>query len=913
MVTITPRPLPSFPIYNAVRQCTDCRLRHGCVAPVPGAGPVSASIMVVGESPGEQEDVTGVPFTGQTGRLLDHLFSLAGISRPDVYVTNIIKCPSYNDPGPQIASRCAKNWLDGLEIKVVRPKIIVAMGQAAIRHILRDHTLTVEHTHGIPRWIDGPDGPRTVMVYPTYNPAAGLHTTNQLRPIWSDWQVLGNIIDGADPLDYVPMDQYPNPQYVRVTNEKDAEEILHLPQYALDTETIPVGVGEAGRNLIGASASGVGTDPAGRPHRLWSVQVSQRPGTAWFIPAELIPDPQTAIPKTSTVYVHNYLYDCQFIRIPTPVDTMVMAYLLGLPQGLKELAYRLAGMEMHSYQEYVGGGEDANAMAMAYLRRVLERESEWSAPEPLTEDRWSNKLGILTRVTRRPWHIVRKARRILDDHTKSFAGIDVSGRWRDIDPRERRHVESVLGAMPEPSLADIDINEAVHYSSRDADATWRIRGVLLDGIKRAGLETILYRVDLPVLEQAEEMMNTGMRINPDHFRALSARYLEELKAAAWRCKIIGGRSAFNPNSPDQVAELLYTPEPKGLGFPITRRTPTGKASTDDRELKKIDHPVVDEIIDYRGTLKNKTTYADALVEQADPVTQRIHTTVRLTRTETGRTSNSDPNMQNIPIRTEEGRIIRQGFIASSPEHCFLELDYSQIELRVLAHMSGAQGLLTAFQQGLDPHTVTASLIFKCSLEGAKEYSKRQIGKVVNFGIGYGMGPMGLMEYLIEQGVSGWSLPDCEKMLADYDEAVPEVKAFRVRQINHAVRHGYVEDLLGRRRYLPEVVCPIPRIRAEGGRMAGNMPIQATAQDIIKMAGSRILWLRENGQCPTPDFRLLLQIHDALLFELRKRDAMVFAHWAKGVMENVFTISVPLVVDAKTGNNWGQMEKLELEG
>ena len=211
MTTTAPVPPTSFHLYQSIRGCTDCRLRRGCIAPVPGIGPTPAHIMVVGESPGEREDETGIPFTGQTGRLLDHLLFLAGLSRGDVYLTNIIKCPSHADPGPHIARQCAGNWLDGPEMQAVQPKIIIAMGQAAIRHILSDPTLTVEQSHGIPRWIDGPEGPRTVMVLPTYNPAAGLRTTSQLRPIWSDWQVLGRILDGEDPMNYVPLDQYPNP------------------------------------------------------------------------------------------------------------------------------------------------------------------------------------------------------------------------------------------------------------------------------------------------------------------------------------------------------------------------------------------------------------------------------------------------------------------------------------------------------------------------------------------------------------------------------------------------------------------------------------------------------------------------------------------------------------------------------
>ena len=388
LATITaarPAPLTSLPMYQAIRSCNECRLRRNCVGPVPGVGPMDARIMIVGESPGEREDETGVPFTGQTGRLLDHLLRMAGLSREAVYLTNIVKCPTTHDEAPpDIINICTKNWLDGLEKPMIKPEIVVAMGQAAIRHILGDVTLTVEHTHGIPVYIDGPRGEKSILVFPTYNPAAGINNVSQLKYIWDDWTTFGRILDGQDPMDFVPIDQWPNPQYVRIEREQDAKEILHLPEYALDTETVPANIGDLGaRALIGASAVGVGSDPSGRPHRLWSVQVSNRPGTAYFIPAELIPDPATAIPATSTVYVHNYLYDRQFINIPKFTDTMVAAYELALPQGLKQLAYRLAGMEMHSYEEYVYRGEEGIAMALDYLHKVMELADEWPKPEPL--------------------------------------------------------------------------------------------------------------------------------------------------------------------------------------------------------------------------------------------------------------------------------------------------------------------------------------------------------------------------------------------------------------------------------------------------------------------------------------------------------------------------------------------------
>lgn len=865
--------------------------------------------MVLGESPGQTEDQTGVPFTGVTGRLLDHLLAMAGLQRSDVYLTNITKCVTLNDAPPNLVAFCAKEWLDGLEMHLVQPKIVVAMGQAAIRHVLGDNGLTVEHTHGIPVYIDSPAGPKSILVFPTYNPAAGLRNTKQLRPIWEDWRILGRILnEDIDPMNFVPVDEYPEPSYEIVERESHAREILHLPEYALDTETVPVRPGEGGRSLVGASALGVGSDPTGRPHRLWSVQVSNHPGRGYFIPAELIPDPGTAIPPTSTVYVHNYLYDRQFIHIPTYVDTMVAAYLLGLPQGLKELAFRLCGMEMHSYSEYVQSGAEATRMAISYLGDVLHRESEWPKPEPLSDDKWDNKTMTLTTVTRTPQPIVRKAGKWLMDWQED-PNVDLVKRWRDVDPRERKYVEAAIGPMPEPSLSDIDPRAAYFYSARDADATWRVKESLMREVENTALSYILHAVDLPVLEQISEMMDTGIAVDLDYMRALSAYYLAKLKISAAECARLGERGPFNPNSPTQVADILYKRAPEGLGFPVTKYTRTGKASTDDRELKKVAHPVVDEILVYRGLLKAKTAYADTLVERADPVTQRVHATIRATRTETGRLVMTAPNLMAVPKHSEEGKRIRGGFVAP-PGHLLLSADYSQIEMRVLAHVAKSTDLITLFWDGLDIHSATAARLFGITYEEAIETpKKRHVGKTVNFSVVYGVTSMGLHEGLLEAGISDWSLKDCSGLLEAYDSAYPEVKAFCREQERKGTRLGYVEDMFGRRRYVPELTCPIPRIRAEGARMAANMPIQAAAADIVKMAGTRVLYLRDNGQAPTDRFKLLLQIHDDLIFEVPEDDVPVFASWLQGVMGSVVALDVPLLVDVNIGKSWGGLMSL----
>ena len=869
----------TFPLYNAERQCTDCYLHLHCLGPVPGVGPIDAKVMLVGEGPGEHEDEVGRPFTGTAGQMLDEMLQYIGLDRNQVFIANCVRCRVRNNatPSTKDVHYCADKWLT-MEIRIIKPQIIVAMGQPAIRYLLDDDTLTVEHTHAIPQWrtIEG----QPMMVFPTYHPAAGLYTTSQLRMVFDDFQVLGDILAGADPMLYVPQDLHLDVDYRYCETTEQALDLLSTPEYSLDTETVP--------------------GPDGKS-RLWSVQVSNQLGTAWFIPAHLIPDPRTAIPSTSLVWVHNYLYDEQFIHLPKFIDTMVMAYLLGLPQGLKQLAWRLCGMEMHDYDEYVA--QYRQQRAIDYL---MEAEHQaWSSPLPLSDVKWDNKHGGVVEQSRSPNHINRKIWKILDD-VEDGKSTSAFKRWQDIDPREREEVEYALGLMLDASLEQVPKDQAVYYSSRDADATWRVKGELQSLVEDRELGFVLNAVDLPTLPAIMEMMDQGMPINRQHYLDLSREYTARLNVSAVRCDNAGGFGTFNPNSPHQVADLVYGRYK--LNFPITKRTDSGMPSTDDRELKKVKHPVIEEILQYRSLLKLKTTYADVIAAEAIQDSQGwwwIHTTLKATRTETGRLTSSEPiNLQAIPIRTSEGRRIRQGFEAP-PGYVLLAPDYSQIEMRMVAHETQSSYLLQLFWDGLDIHTFTGSIVFRIPYEEANQSKYRYPMKQVNFGIIYGITAQGLYEWSIEEGVEGWTLKDCEELLTTYDERFPEVKAFRQRQTNHARRWGFVKDWVGRMRFIPEVFCPVKRIRAEGERAAGNMPIQGGAQAILKLATNKVRKLRDAGMAPVW-FKFLLQVHDELVILVKEEDAKVLAEWIKPIMEQVVKLSVPVVVNVKYGKTWDEL-------
>ena len=619
---------------DAISQCTACSLRVGCNGPVPGEGPASAKVMLLGEAPGKEEDIQHRPFIGRAGRLLDSLLGNIGWSRELCFISNVVRCrpPNNAKPSPKCISACA-HWLD-IELGMVQPEILVLMGATAISRILGPGAGTVEHLHGNPI-IQDVQGRRTILL-PMYHPAAALYETAQLRFVYDDFQVLKGLIAGGDPQRYVVQDEHLDPSYVEVSGLREYHNIVNQMKQ---------------RGLVSADVETV-------DGKLWSVQVCFDPGSAYFIGPDLLrqvvgSNGKFRFPPGVRVIFHNYLYDYQFVEVDDFIDTMVMAYQLGLPQGLKELAHRVCGMEMQSYDDLVSGSGRENAFN--YLTSAVQRE--WPKPEPVIEVKWDNKAGKVVEKIRNPQPVTRKIKRILADTVDNFA-VDPYKRWMSIEQVERDVVESLLGPMPSSTIADILHEEAVRYSGRDADATMRVYLALLPRIRDYGLEFIL-GVDLAILPIIEEMMDTGVALDVDYLRSLSAEYSSRMAVVALELAKKAGH-AFNPSSSPQVAQVVY----QELGFTPTKFTNGGAISTDDRELKKIDHPIVKGIPEYRRMAKNKDAFADALVERAIRHGNhfRIHTKLAATRTETGRLSSSGPNLQAMPAHTMEAKRIRKAFI-----------------------------------------------------------------------------------------------------------------------------------------------------------------------------------------------------------------------------------------------------------
>lgn len=859
---------------EAVLRCSDCSLRRGCRGVVAGAGNEAADIMFVGEAPGKEEDKTGQPFVGKAGTMLSSLLGTLGLHREDMWIDNICHCrpPHNSDPKPEHIKACSK-WLE-MALDKVQPKIVVALGRFSTNYLLnRGSTVpaesyTMEHVHGVPFRRNG------MIVLPAYHPAAGMHNTTLLRHIYDDFDVLGKLLCGEEPESLVPIDEFPNPVYKEVPNPRMARELLDEPEYALDLEIVK--------------------------GKVWSLQVAVKPGEAYFIPYGMMHIKST--PAWSEVTVHNYLHDASYIDIPKFLDSMVAAYLLGLPQGLKELASRLCGMSMKSYQDITRPYR--REKALAYLAKAVEWDA-WPKPEPVEEEVWDNKVGRIVTKVRHPQPIGRKMRKILDDVGKDEE-TDPYQRWHDIDQRERREVERVLGVMPDSDLTDAPHDEAVIYSCRDADSTLRVRSKLIKMIRDADLEYVLRRADLPTLPIAREMMANGLPVSIGALKTLSESYRGGMDKAADEIGRLTGQR-INPSSSLQVAQLVYGK----LGFKSTRTTATGRMSTDDGELKKVNHPAVKAILEYRGLAKNKDGFADALVPLV--VDGRVHTTIKTTRTETGRWSSSNPNLQNQPVRSEEGEKIRAAYIVGDGR-ILLSADVSQQEVRMMAHESQCSKLLEIYREGGDVHTETSMTIFGLDRETAKEDKYRRPAKSVTFGVIYDISPDGLLQYFTENDITGWTLDDCARMIKEWYRMYPEVWDWRQEKIAFARRHGYVTDLFGRRRYIPELLCPIKGIQSAGARQAGNMPIQGGSATMTKLMMSD-LWDSRIKMGWEKKVLFIMQIHDEVLMEVvlngKKGFELEVARWAKKVMEATVQLSVPMIVEVKVGQSWGKMEKLKL--
>jgi DNA polymerase-1 len=429
----------------------------------------------------------------------------------------------------------------------------------------------------------------------------------------------------------------------------------------------------------------------------------------------------------------------------------------------------------------------------------------------------------------------------------------------------------------------------VEYACEDADITLRLWARFGPELQEQKLDRLFREMEMPLIPVLAAMEEAGIRIHPPLFEGMSRKLESELEAIRSEIfKEAGGE--FNVNSTPQLREILF----EKLQLPVIRKTKTGP-STDASVLEELaarGHTLPIHLLEYRQLEKLRSTYVDALPRMVNPETGRIHASFNQTVAATGRISSSDPNLQNIPIRSEVGRQIRKGFIPD-PGNLFLAADYSQIELRILAHFSGDEAFVTAFEEDIDVHRQTASVIFDVPIEEVSD-EQRARAKTINFATLYGQGEFSLGNQL------GITREEAGTFIRQYFERFSGVRAFLDAQVQMAREKGYVETLSGRRRYIPELKSDNWNVRQFGERIAQNTPIQGTAADLIKEAMIRIHRRLAEGEARG---RLLLQVHDELVFETPEKEIPALQEMVVREMEGAMPLRVPLRVHVGTGASW----------
>jgi len=465
---------------------------------------------------------------------------------------------------------------------------------------------------------------------------------------------------------------------------------------------------------------------------------------------------------------------------------------------------------------------------------------------------------------------------------------------------EMTHIEDLIGkGKNQISMADVDVTTAAAYAAADAETTLRLTYILKPELERAGSINLMNEIELPLIHVLADMEMYGILIDLPYFASMSKELesrLREIEAQVFRS--VG--KDFNLNSTQQLSDILFNRlrlEPPDRG----KKTASGHYSTAAGVLDTLrgKHEAVDWILEHRELSKLKSTYVDALPITADPTTGRVHTSYSQTGAVTGRLSSSNPNLQNIPIRTEEGRRVRNGFIAA-PENILLSVDYSQIELRIVAHMARDEAMLDAFRQGQDIHATTAGAIYGVPFNEVTKEMRRH-AKAINFGLIYGMSAFGLTRS------TELTLAEAEEFVKAYFKQFPGVKKYLDGIRKLAAEQGYVETLLGRRRYFPMLKNPTNvNLKNREEREAINAPIQGTAADIMKIAMLKLPPALEGAGLIG---KMLLQVHDEVVLECPRTQLEETAQVVRQTMEMAYPLSIPLVTEARWGARWGELQAI----
>lgn len=938
----------------------------------------TARIMVVGEAPGYHEDKKGIPFIGPSGNELDHyLTNLAGIPRSSVYVTNVVKCRPFNNanPSPESIKACYK-WLDA-EINIIKPTYILALGRFAARWFL-GNDFDMERGHGIPQpfvmYKDMWAKDYNFTVFPCYHPAAGLHERDTLQYIQEDLRVFGKVVRG----EYVSVvDKYPEPVYKLHTNDFNCQGRGYrgLEAYLSNYTTIAIDTEDAEDGSVWcysiSGKPGTGIVVMGDDDKATSL-------VAWRLGDKTVTTVMHYgmhdLPRLATIGIIPANYTDTIIKA---------YLLGNLPQGLKALAYRLCGMVMSDYNDMIREVRLYKVLEWLLEVSNREwpdspQERIWS-PDPkkekISETRWvkctkrhkdaqvcpqcqglranggqtscSNcgSTGYIrpeTKTTgtiiipgtergywrwKQPQNIQTKVNRMLLDFCKSQEGggsdhepVDLMERWGNLSDAEKSVVEGIMGKMPTAWLAEIPLDNAVVYSARDADATLRVNAVLDRNITEMGLDSVL-QVDTAIIPLLNEMMKNGMKVDTDHFAMLSEYYQLQLQNLHEQIADLFPHERddilnMNLGSSDTLIWLLYD---KCKLTPPAFTKKENKPSTASEDLSKLKskHPVAELIIKYGEMKKLKTSFADAIPRLVGK-DGRVHPQIKATRVVTGRLSMAKPNLMQIPSRSEEAANIQRGFIEDE-NYVILKADYSGIEMRVLAHESLDERMLSIFwgtfrtdlpeKIRTDMHTLNAADLFGVDplmvrANKRNEMMYRYPSKTISFGLVYGLTAIGLVDQLTSVEIY-YSEKECQKMIDMFlGELYPGVLEY-FGSLEHEIRRTGMarEKCLNRIRRIPGVHSSLPWVVDASLREGKNMFIQGYAQGIIKTCMGGVM---ELPAVKTGDAACLLQLHDALFFKVRRDIVEEFAEGElRPLMENAHPLIVPTPVDIGWGINWAE--------
>ncbi|AWP54133.1 DNA polymerase I [Haemophilus influenzae] len=611
---------------------------------------------------------------------------------------------------------------------------------------------------------------------------------------------------------------------------------------------------------------------------------------------------QSTVENTPKIQIDRTKYETLLTQADLTrwIEKLNTAKLIAVDTETDSLDYMSANLVGISFA--LENGEAAYLpLQLDYLNapKTLEKSTALSAIKPILENPNIHKIGQNIKFDESIFarHGIELQGVEFDTMLLSYT-LNSTGR-HNMDDLAKRYLshetiafESIAGkGKNQLTFNQIPLEQATEYAAEDADVTMKLQQALWLKLQEEPTLVELYKtMELPLLHVLSRMERTGVLIDSDALFMQSNEIATRLTALEEQAYALAGQP-FNLASTKQLQEILFDK----LGLPVLQKTPKGAPSTNEEVLEELaySHELPKILVEHRGLSKLKSTYTDKLPQMVNSQTGRVHTSYHQAVTATGRLSSSDPNLQNIPIRNEEGRRIRQAFIVRDG-YSIVAADYSQIELRIMAHLSGDQGLINAFSQGKDIHRSTAAEIFGVSLDEVTSEQRRN-AKAINFGLIYGMSAFGLSRQL------GISRPDAQKYMDLYFQRYPSVQKFMTDIREKAKAQGYVETLFGRRLYLPDINSSNAMRRKGAERVAINAPMQGTAADIIKRAMIKLDEVIRHD----PDIEMIMQVHDELVFEVRSEKVAFFREQIKQQMEDAAELVVPLIVEVGVGQNWDE--------